>query len=124
MNVKYRSLPALPTSNNCTNLALLKTNCAMYFISTSAASIIETVLKISLSNTDVEDRKFEVVMTLLPLTLKYTLRQNIYFLNTFLFNIYKKVSNFSLTLKQALILIKIHSSFLINAPTSHEAVLQ
>ena len=57
-------------SNNCTNLALLKNNCAVYFISTSAASIIKIVLKISLSNADREERKFEVMMTSLPLTLK------------------------------------------------------
>ena len=45
-------------------------------------------------------------MTLLPLTLKQTPGQNIYFLNTFFFNVHKKVSNFSLTLKQTLSLIK------------------
>ena len=57
-------------SNNCTNLALLKNNCAVYFNSTSATSIIKIVLKISLSNADPEERKFEVMMTSLPLTLK------------------------------------------------------
>ena len=70
MNGRYRSLSALTMSNNCTNLALLKNNCAVYFISTSAASIIKIVLKISLSNADPEERKFEVMMTSLPLTLK------------------------------------------------------
>ena len=57
-------------SNNCTNLALLKNNCAVYFISASAASIIKIVLKISLSNADVEDQKFKLMMTSLPFTLK------------------------------------------------------
>ena len=70
MNSTYRSLPALPISNNCTNLAFLRNNCAVYFISGSATSIIEIVLKISLTNADAEDRKFEVMMTSLPLTLK------------------------------------------------------
>ena len=54
-------------SNNCTNLALLKNNCVVCFISASAVSIIEIVLKISLSNADAKDRKFEVIMTSLPL---------------------------------------------------------
>ena len=45
-------------SYNCTNLGLLKNNCAVYFISASVMSII--VLKMSLSNADAEDRKFEV----------------------------------------------------------------
>ena len=70
MNGRYRSLPLLLMSSNCTNLAPLKNNCAVYFISASAASIIEIVLKISLSNADVEDSKFEVMMISLPLTLK------------------------------------------------------
>ena len=70
MNDRYQSLPVLLMSNNCTNLALLKNNCAVYFISTSAASIVEIVLKISLSNADVEDREFVVIMISLPLTLK------------------------------------------------------
>ena len=70
MNGKYRSLLALPTSNNCTDLALLKNNCAVYFISACAVLITEIALKISLSNADAEDRKFEVMMTSLPLTLK------------------------------------------------------
>ena len=72
MNGKYRSLPALPMSNNCTNLALLKSNCAVYFISASAVSIkeIKIFLKIFLSNADAEDQKFEVMMTLLSLTFK------------------------------------------------------
>ena len=52
MNGRYRSLPALSMSNNSTNLALLKNNCVVYFISAIAASIIEVVLKISLSNAD------------------------------------------------------------------------
>ena len=64
MNGTYRSLPALPMSNNCTNLALLKNNCAVYFISASAVSIIEIVLKISLSNTNAKDRKFEVFIAI------------------------------------------------------------
>ena len=55
-------------SNNCTNLALLKNNCAVYSFSASAVSVIERVLKISLSNANAEDRKFEVTMTSLPLT--------------------------------------------------------
>ena len=50
-------------SNNYTNLALLKNNCAVYFIRVSAASITEIVLKISLSNADAKDRKFKVMMT-------------------------------------------------------------
>ena len=33
-------------SNNCTNLALLKSNYTVYFIRASALSIIEIVLKI------------------------------------------------------------------------------
>ena len=70
MNVRYQSLPTLPRSNNCTNLALLKNNCIAYFISASALSIIEIVLKISLSNAVAEDRKFEVMITSLPLTLE------------------------------------------------------
>ena len=70
MNGRYRSLPLLLMSSNCTNLASLKNNCAVYFISASAASIIEIVLKISLSNADVEDSKFEVMMISLSLTLK------------------------------------------------------
>ena len=57
-------------SNNCTNLALLKNNCAVYFISACAVSIIKIVLKISLSNADAEDQKFEVMMTSLSLILK------------------------------------------------------
>ena len=55
MNDRYRSLPALSMSNNCTNLALLRNNFVVYFVSTSAVSIIEIVLKISLSNADVKD---------------------------------------------------------------------
>ena len=48
-------------SNNCTNLtSLLKNNCVVYFISACAVSIIKIVLKISLSNVDAKDRKFEV----------------------------------------------------------------
>ena len=66
MNGRYRSLPALPISNNCTDLALLKSNCAVYLISASAVSIIEIVLKIPLSNADAEDQKFQVMMTSLP----------------------------------------------------------
>ena len=100
MNGKYQSLPALSMSNNCTNLALLKNNCVAYFICPSAVSIIELVLKISLSNADAKDRKFEVMV------IKVDPCQNIYFHYTFLFIVYKKVSNFSLTLKQALTLIK------------------
>ena len=53
-------------SNNCTNLALLKNNYAVYFISASAVLLIEIVLKISLSNAHAEDRKFEVMMTSMP----------------------------------------------------------
>ena len=79
---------------------MLKNNCAMYFISASAASIIEIVLKMSLLSADAEDQKFEVMMTLLPLT-------NIYFFNRFLLNVYKKVLNFSLTLKQTLTVISL-----------------
>ena len=45
-------------SNNCTNLALLKKKCAVYFISACAVSIIEIVFKISLSNADAKDQKF------------------------------------------------------------------
>ena len=67
---RYRSLPALPMSNNCTNLVPLKNNCAVYFISANAVSIIEIVLKNFSSNADAENRKFEVIMTSLPLTLK------------------------------------------------------
>ena len=70
MNGRYKSLPALSISNNCTNLALFKNNYAVYFISASTVSIIEIVLKISLSNADAKDQKFDVMMTLLPLTLK------------------------------------------------------
>ena len=70
MNGRYRSLPAFLISNNCTNLALLKNNCAVNFISASAVSIIKIILKISLSNADPKDQKFDVMMTLLPLTLK------------------------------------------------------
>ena len=70
MNGKYRGLPAFSMSNNYTNLALLKNNFAVYFISTSAVSIIKIILKISLSNADIKSRKFEVMMALLPLTLK------------------------------------------------------
>ena len=40
MNGRYQSLPGLPMRNNCTNLALLKNNCAVFFVSTSAVSII------------------------------------------------------------------------------------
>ena len=47
MDGKYQSLPALSISNNCTNLALLKNNCVV--------SIIEIVLKISLSNADAKE---------------------------------------------------------------------
>ena len=70
MNGRYRSLPVFSMSNNYTNLALLKNNCAVHFISASAVSIIKIVLKIALSNADVKDQKFEVMMTSLPLTLK------------------------------------------------------
>ena len=71
MNGKYRRLPASSIiSNNCTNLALLKNNCAVYFISASSVSIIEIVLKIFVSNADAKDRKFDVMMSSLPLTLK------------------------------------------------------
>ena len=70
MNGRYRSLPALSISNNCTNLALLKNNCVVYFTCVSAVPIIVIVLKISLSNADAKDRKFEVMTTSLPLTLK------------------------------------------------------
>ena len=59
MNDRYRSLPALSISNNCINLALLKNNCVAYFISANAVSIIEIVLKISLSNANAKDRKFD-----------------------------------------------------------------
>ena len=55
MNGRYQSLPALSMSNNCTNLALLKNNCVVYFISAIAVSIIAIVLKISLSNADAKD---------------------------------------------------------------------
>ena len=70
MNGRYRRLPVLPKSNNCTNLALLKNNFAVYFTSASPVLIIEIVLKISLLSADAEDRKFEVMITSLPLTLK------------------------------------------------------
>ena len=70
MNGRYQRLPALPMSNNCSDSALLRNNCAVYFICASAASILELVLKISLLNADAEDQKFEVMVTLLPLTLK------------------------------------------------------
>ena len=66
MNGRYRSLPALPMSNNCTSLALLKSICAVYLISAKCVSIIEIVLKIPLSNADVEDQKFEIMMTSFP----------------------------------------------------------
>ena len=55
MNGRYQSLPAFSMSKNCTNLAFLPNNCVVYFISTSAVSIIEIVLKISLSNADAKD---------------------------------------------------------------------
>ena len=67
MNGRYQILPALSMSNNCTNLAFLKNNCVVYFISAIAVPI---VLKISLSNADAKDGKFEAMMTSLPLTLK------------------------------------------------------
>ena len=70
MNGRYQSLPAFLTSNNCTNLALLKNNCAVYFISASAVPIIEIILKIFLSIADAKDQKFGVIMTSLLLTLK------------------------------------------------------
>ena len=70
MDGRYQRLPEFSISNNCTNLALLKNNCAVYFISASAVSIIEIVLKISLSNANAKDRKFDIIMTSLPLTLK------------------------------------------------------
>ena len=70
LNDGYRSLPVFLISNDCINLALLKNNCAMYFISASAVSIIEIILKIFFSNADAKDRKFDVMMTSLPLTLK------------------------------------------------------
>ena len=70
MNGRYRSLPALSISNNRTYLALLKNNYVVYFISASFVSIIEIVLKISLANADAKDRKFDVMMTSLLLTLK------------------------------------------------------
>ena len=59
-------------SNNFTKLGLLKNNCVVYFISAGAVSIIEihVVFKISLSNADANDQKFDVMMTSLPLTLK------------------------------------------------------
>ena len=41
MNGKYQSLVALPMSNNCTDLALLKNNCAVYFIMASVVLIIK-----------------------------------------------------------------------------------
>ena len=73
----------LTIRNNCTNLVLLINSCAVYFISASAVSIIEIVLKISLSNADAKDRKFDVMMISLPLTLinpmpKYLLSQYIF----------------------------------------------
>ena len=70
MNGRYLSLPALSISNNYTNLALLKNNCAVYFISASAVSIMEIVLEIFLSNADAKDQKIDVMMTSLPLTTK------------------------------------------------------
>ena len=59
-------------SNNFTKLALLKSNCVVYFISAGAVSIIEihVVFKISLLNADANDQKFDIIMTSLPLTLK------------------------------------------------------
>ena len=60
---RYQSLPALPISNNYINLALLKNNCTLYFISASAVSIIKIVLKISYQISDADNRKFEVKMT-------------------------------------------------------------
>ena len=56
---RYQSLPALPMSNNYINLAFLKNNCTLYFISASVVSIIKIVLKIS----DADNRKFKVKMT-------------------------------------------------------------
>ena len=59
-------------SNNFTKLGLLKNNCVVYFIGAGALSIIEihVVFKISLSNADANNQKFDVMMTSLPLTLK------------------------------------------------------
>ena len=55
MSGRYRSLPALSMSNNCTNFALLKNNCIVYIISAIAVSIIKIVLKLSLSNAGAKD---------------------------------------------------------------------
>ena len=67
-DVRYRT--SIANEQQLYQFSLLKNNCAVYFISASAASIIEIVLKISLSNADVEDRKIEILMTSLPWTLK------------------------------------------------------
>ena len=47
----------------------------MYFITASAVPIIKVVLKIFYQMTDVEARKFGVMMTSLLLTLKHTTYQ-------------------------------------------------
>ena len=50
INGRYRSLPALPMSNNCTNFTPLKNKCALCLSMTSAVPTIKVVLKIFLPN--------------------------------------------------------------------------
>ena len=70
MNGKYRSLPALSMSNNCTNLPLLKKKLCCVFYQRKCCINNRNSFEISLSNADAEDQKFDVIMTSLSLTLK------------------------------------------------------
>ena len=81
------------------------------------------VLKISLSNADAEDRKFEVMMTSLPLTLSKLHAKIITFSIHFCL-MFIKSFKFFFNIKTSTNLNKIYSSCLVNTTTSHEAVLQ
>ena len=95
MNDRYQSLSALLIINNCTNLALLKKQLYCIFYHGTCCINNKNSLKIFLA------QKFKVLMTALLSTLSSKLHTKIFFSNTLLFNVYKKVLNFFLMLKQA-----------------------